>query len=352
MADLTKETIEALKRGAVQASEGWGDDKIPAEQALRCSTDSFVALCDMALRSLTQVSAIAPNLDNLLDHFPIYLWPMVEDLVKLLQDIHSNAASGDPDWSGIEDRINAMLAAAPVAQEPREWNACKVCQDVTGCASRRVCDRTKDRLDKCDNGLPCAATVTGCWIREDGSGGCVRRKPVAYEAVAWMDLDTRIRVEKIRAIAFECGYAIGAHGSLKRDIDLMAVPWDNRAVGFDMLVGALCEKLPVVATDRTEKPHGRIGVILNGFGKRKIDLSIAPVSPVPEGEPQWISVKDRLPKDDENVWCWHPILEPNTVRYDTGRTVNSWMKSGNDIMPSLLWMPAKVPLSPMNSGSK
>jgi hypothetical protein len=57
------------------------------------------------------------------------------------------------------------------------WNACLVCQDAAGCASRRACDRNKDKLDKCDDGLPCGSSTTGCWLREDGSGGCWRRRP-------------------------------------------------------------------------------------------------------------------------------------------------------------------------------
>lgn len=49
-ADLSLDTIAKLRAGAVEASAGWTADKIPAEHALRCSTDMFVALCDMAAR--------------------------------------------------------------------------------------------------------------------------------------------------------------------------------------------------------------------------------------------------------------------------------------------------------------
>jgi hypothetical protein len=33
------------------------------------------------------------------------------------------------------------------------------------------------------------------------------------------------RLDAIREAARECGYAIGLHGSLRRDLDLIAVPW-------------------------------------------------------------------------------------------------------------------------------
>jgi hypothetical protein len=32
-------------------------------------------------------------------------------------------------------------------------------------------------------------------------------------------------IPAIREVAKECGYAIGVHGSMRRDLDLVAVPW-------------------------------------------------------------------------------------------------------------------------------
>lgn len=48
------------------------------------------------------------------------------------------------------------------------------------------------------------------------------------------DHDSRPLYEKLigplRAVALELGYALLAHGSLKRDIDLVACPWTEAAV--------------------------------------------------------------------------------------------------------------------------
>ena len=39
----------------------------------------------------------------------------------------------------------------------------------------------------------------------------------------------------IKVTANECGYAIGVHGSLKRDLDLIAVPWIDGHSNMDKL---------------------------------------------------------------------------------------------------------------------
>lgn len=42
-------------------------------------------------------------------------------------------------------------------------------------------------------------------------------------------------IEKIREAARTCGYAIGVHGSMRRDLDLIAVPWVDSCTGKDEL---------------------------------------------------------------------------------------------------------------------
>ena len=43
----------------------------------------------------------------------------------------------------------------------------------------------------------------------------------AFYACLWEDL---------RKTALECGWALGLHGSLNSDMDIMAMPWDENAV--------------------------------------------------------------------------------------------------------------------------
>lgn len=75
------------------------------------------------------------------------------------------------------------------------------------------------------------------------------------------------------------GYAIGLHGSMQRDLDIIAFPWiehvDHYSILLESILNALngnIERGPIV------KPHKRIGFII-GLGsihsiKPHIDLSI------------------------------------------------------------------------------
>lgn len=94
-------------------------------------------------------------------------------------------------------------------------------------------------------------------------------------------------VEEIRAVAREHGYALAVHGSRRRDLDLLAVPWVDEVSGPDALVGALEAALDLVKIrGPKEKPHGRRGYILCGRRWREdleglpehqpIDLSVVP----------------------------------------------------------------------------
>lgn len=85
----------------------------------------------------------------------------------------------------------------------------------------------------------------------------------------------------VREVARFNGYAIAVHGSLKRDIDLIAVPWTEQAGGPDELVqairGAIAGVLGNCVTigEPGRKPHGRVAYTLvhPGFCG-EIDLSV------------------------------------------------------------------------------
>lgn len=87
----------------------------------------------------------------------------------------------------------------------------------------------------------------------------------------------------IREAARFHGYAVAVHGSLKRDIDLIAVAWTDGAYPPDQLVrsvqGAIGGVLGncLILGEPTAKPHGRIAYTLvhPGFAG-EIDLSIIP----------------------------------------------------------------------------
>lgn len=87
----------------------------------------------------------------------------------------------------------------------------------------------------------------------------------------------------IRTTAWQCGYAIGLHGSFTRDLDLIAVPWTKQAIPADLLVKQIEYRTDLRRQEEAhrEKPHGRMcwSLLLPGFtDPRWIDLSVMPTS--------------------------------------------------------------------------
>jgi hypothetical protein len=93
----------------------------------------------------------------------------------------------------------------------------------------------------------------------------------------------------IREAARFQGYAVAVHGSLMRDIDLIAVAWTEQARPAPKLVEAICGAVGgvlgncFVLSQLGEKPHGRLSCTLvhPGFAG-EIDLSVIP--PLPQAE--------------------------------------------------------------------
>lgn len=67
----------------------------------------------------------------------------------------------------------------------------------------------------------------------------------------------------LRTVARECGYAIGLHGSMQRDLDLIAVPWTDDHSDRDALAHALMKAACGMTMERfywEDKPCGRVAV--------------------------------------------------------------------------------------------
>lgn len=91
----------------------------------------------------------------------------------------------------------------------------------------------------------------------------------------------------MRRAAKDAGYAITVHGSLNRDIDLVAIPWREHQVKdadrlVQMLVGAISGITGRCNPEHAweEKPHGRRAKILLvwcGETTGNLDLSVMPM---------------------------------------------------------------------------
>ena len=94
-----------------------------------------------------------------------------------------------------------------------------------------------------------------------------------------MSLETAARIiEPVRAAAFECGYAIAIHGTLDRDIDLIAIPWIEVTASVEVLLAKVCRAARGRADIQgwRQRPHGRLVRIINLEQGEYIDFSITP----------------------------------------------------------------------------
>lgn len=109
------------------------------------------------------------------------------------------------------------------------------------------------------------------------------------------DDHTASLIERIRGIACDHGWAIAVHGSLKRDIDLIAVPWTDTASSFYDLNCAIADRGGLWRGRMENKPHGRIGCIFieagasripgtENFEPPQIDLSFVDPRPIQPAE--------------------------------------------------------------------
>ena len=77
----------------------------------------------------------------------------------------------------------------------------------------------------------------------------------------------------------ECGWAIGVHGSVVHDLDLMAMPWQEEHTTADELARRLTDtnepkfRRPYEKSKPGDKPNGRI-VYTVFMGNTYIDLNV------------------------------------------------------------------------------
>ena len=85
----------------------------------------------------------------------------------------------------------------------------------------------------------------------------------------------------LSAIFHQHGYALAVHGSLARDLDLIAVPWVEVVSKPEAVLKQITTEYAVTLVENPlpfeVKPHGRIAYTLScGFGECAIDLSFLP----------------------------------------------------------------------------
>lgn len=94
-------------------------------------------------------------------------------------------------------------------------------------------------------------------------------------------------IERIRELAREVGYAVGVHGTLERDLDLIAAPWIAEAVKPFELAQHIASGIGgnVLDYKTQDKPCGRWSCNINSDGWFKlIDLSVMTPALTPRHE--------------------------------------------------------------------
>ena len=129
--------------------------------------------------------------------------------------------------------------------------------------------------------------------KADGSNAGVRRCPqckapregekcwkcgeATFEPCEGWDEPPLPSINLIRKAAYEVGYAIGEHGSKERDLDVIAAPWTDKAVGNHDLLQHIAKSLGAKILSTERKPLGRYAATIQIDGWYKaIDISVCP----------------------------------------------------------------------------
>lgn len=125
------------------------------------------------------------------------------------------------------------------------------------------------------------------------------------------------RLPAIREAAQACGYAIGVHGSMRRDMDLIAAPWRDGASDKDALAHAIANAACGITRsgpyEWESKPLGRMAASIpccwpewyGEAGAGHIDLSVTPSAAQPAPVPAPVASVE--PHTRGCGYCDHPL---------------------------------------------
>lgn len=73
--------------------------------------------------------------------------------------------------------------------------------------------------------------------------------------------------EPLKEIALKYGYNLVLHGSLNRDLDLIAIPWQENLGEIDAMIEDFCSYVGGKIDNNTSRlaPHGRLWYVINIF---------------------------------------------------------------------------------------
>lgn len=90
--------------------------------------------------------------------------------------------------------------------------------------------------------------------------------------------------DDLRNAAMNCGWALGLHGSLSSDMDIMAMPWTEDAKPVEMMIQALSDCFTenpwkdMHTTPHFGKPNNRIVYTMSIWGDFYLDINVIQMS--------------------------------------------------------------------------
>jgi len=103
-----------------------------------------------------------------------------------------------------------------------------------------------------------------------------------YHGKRWMPCLYAEYYGQLKGIARKHGYALAVHGTLRKDLDLIAVAWIPKAKGPLQMLWEMTKYIGVNYTKKAliahsgKKPHGRVAYTIVTGGGGYIDISVIP----------------------------------------------------------------------------
>lgn len=86
--------------------------------------------------------------------------------------------------------------------------------------------------------------------------------------------------DDLRSTAMDCGWALGLHGSLANDMDIMAMPWTENAKPIEEMIQSLsdcfvgCPFKDEHLIPHYDKPNNRVVYTMSIFGDWYLDINV------------------------------------------------------------------------------
>lgn len=123
-------------------------------------------------------------------------------------------------------------------------------------------------------------------------------------------------ISPLREFARGKGYAIAVHGSLRRDIDLVAIPWTESSIDPQKFVDELLVKFDWIlcnGVNPEQKPNGRLAwniCSIREFRSTFIDLSITPSLSILSARTEELTkAREEITALQETRWSYLDALE-------------------------------------------